>query len=173
MESDYFYQDSERLIYRPLTVNDVPAWIPFFTNLENPEFLGLPTDLDPQEGAENWVNRQLVRYKETGLGGLAIVRKSDGKLVGISGIILREIEGEIHYEIAYSVLPDERNNGYAREAARHFHQSGLDSKLSDHLISIIHIDNVPSQKVAESNNMIKGDQTVYKDEPVYVFRTKC
>ncbi len=173
MKSAYFHQESERLIYRPLTKEDVPLWIPFFTKMENPEFLGIPSETNPQEGAEEWVNRQLERYKETGLGGLAIVRKSDGKMVGISGIILREIEGKTLYEIAYSILPDERQKGYAREAARHFHHYGIETKLSDQLISIIHVHNVPSQKVAESNNMIKGDQTLYKNEPVYVYRTKC
>jgi RimJ/RimL family protein N-acetyltransferase len=62
--------------------------------------------------------------------------------------------------------------GYASEAAQLFKNYGFQNKLSESIISIIHIDNIPSQQVAIRNGMTKEKQSKWNDLDVFIFRTK-
>jgi RimJ/RimL family protein N-acetyltransferase len=73
-------------------------------------------------------------------------------------------------EIGYSILPKFWNQGYATEAARKCKEHAFQNDFSDSLISIIHIKNIQSEKVARKNGMELDKKTIFKEMPVNIFR---
>lgn len=157
---------SVRLDFQLLTPDDCEDWAPFFVDNPGLIYVGLPNPGDPMEESKVWIERQLKRYDESGWGHLKITDKSSGELVGNAGLILRPTDGLELLEIAYSILPAHQGKGYASEAAIRMKEYIRENQLSDRAISIIHQDNLGSQKVAKKNGMTPGREWEYIGMPV-------
>lgn len=166
---NYFQHESERLKFRKLTEEDVPSWIEFFENNNTLRFLGLDETKDHDVLAKEWVLKQIARYAENGLGHLAVMEKSSGQLIGFSGIIARELDGKPFFEIGYSFKPKVWGKGYATEAAKHIRKIGIETKIADQFVSIIHVENNASMQVAIKNGMTRLFDTTFMEMPVAVF----
>lgn len=153
MES-YFNHYSERIEYQALNRNHIPLWEPFFENNDRLHYFGLDLTKTKNQHATEWIERQLNRYNESGLGMLAMIEKSSNTLVGICGIIPRNFEDKTIYEIGYSLLQPYWGKGYASEGAQHMKRVGKELGISNTFVSTIHPDNIDSIKVAERNGMI-------------------
>lgn len=165
--------ESERLNYKKLTADDIKAWEAFFINNPLLHFVGVNNPKTPEEESKIWIERQIQRYEETGVGMLGAFLKSTDQLIGNVGLLWREdILGESCYEIGYSVIPDFWKKGYAVEMATTFRQYFEAHEIGDNIISIIHIDNIGSQKVAERNGMSRGPQFEYLGFPCYRYRVE-
>lgn len=162
---------SERLAYRPVGETDYEAWLPFFQDPASTAFwTGIPTD--PQVACREQFNRIFERYRQ-GLGGMnALLDRETGKLLGLAGLLVQQVDGLEELEIGYSLLPCARGNGYASEAARHCRDQAFGHGWAESLISIIHIRNEPSMRVARSIGMRPDKVTVYKENPVRIFRIR-
>ena len=158
---------SKRLIYRKVELSDFDDWLPFYHNSESTRFWeGLPKD--PSTACQQQFDRILERYEE-GSGGMnALISKTTGKLIGMCGLLVQVVNDQKELEIGYSILPEYWRQGYAFEAAEKCKIYAQQKKLSNSLISIIHVDNVPSQKVALKNGMYLSSTTIYKDNPVHI-----
>ncbi|SFT55679.1 Protein N-acetyltransferase, RimJ/RimL family [Lishizhenia tianjinensis] len=166
---DYFNLSTARLNLRPMEKEDVNSWAEFFENNNSLHFLGIEACKTHKEMAEEWIEKQFPRYENENLGLLASIDKATGDIVGVCGIIPREINGKKEYELAYSVKPKYWQKGYASEmtaCVKAYAQEKLDI---DRIISIIHVDNHPSKKVAQKNGMESTEQTTYLNMPVEVF----
>lgn len=170
--SYYENQQSERLLFRKLTEDDIPTWSSFFIDNDRTRFVGSHrfTHLDHVGKATNWIRNQMERYHDHDFGQLAVIEKETGKMIGVSGIIPREIDEKKEYEITYSLLPSAWNKGFASEAAIHFKEYAFANINCDSVISIIHVENEPSGNVARKNGMRKVLETEYMEMPVYVYR---
>nr|WP_299384672.1 GNAT family N-acetyltransferase [Allomuricauda sp.] len=162
-------QSSARLLYRKVTPEDFEVWLPFFEDPRSTQYWeGLPKD--PNIACQQQFDRIFERY-EHNLGGMnALIHKSTGEFIGISGLLVQEVDNIKELEIGYSVLPKYWLQGYAYEAASKCKEIAFQNQWSASLISIIHIDNVPSQKVATKNGMYLEKTTTYRDNPVHIFR---
>lgn len=162
-------QETERLAFRQLKESDFEEWLPFYQNPKSTQFWeGLPND--PVVACREQFNRIFERY-ENDLGGMnALILKESGALVGICGLLVQTVDNIKELEIGYSVLPQFWLQGYAFEAAQKCKGFAFDNNFSASLISIIHVDNMPSQKVAEKNSMFLDKTTIYKNNPVHIFR---
>lgn len=162
-------QVSDRLLFRKIVPDDFDTWLPFYNNPKSTRYWdGLPTD--PYIACQQQFERILERYEKK-IGGMnALVLKDGHKLVGMCGLLIQEVDGSKELEIGYSVLPEHWRKGYAFEAAQKCKQYAFDNNLSKTLISIIHVDNLPSQKVALKNGMVLDKTTSYKGNPVNIFR---
>lgn len=149
----YFNQESKRLIFRKLTRSDIPGWVEFFENNDRLHFLGMDLTKSKEFLAEDWILRQLDRYEQQGLGFLAVIDKQSGNLIGLGGILPRELNGNDEYEIAYSLKPKYWGNGYATEIAIQMKNFGFKNMNTMRFISIIDIDNKDSANVAVKNGM--------------------
>ncbi len=163
-------EESRRLLFRKLAPSDFGSWLPFHQDKRTSEFWsGLPED--PKAACEEDIKRTLYRY-ENDLGGrMAIVRKDTNELVGLAGLLIQEVDDQREVEIAYSLLPRFWKQGFATEAAQKSKAYAFTHELADSLISIIHIHNTPSQKVALNNGMVLEKTTTYKNNPVHIYRT--
>ncbi|UBZ14915.1 GNAT family N-acetyltransferase [Flagellimonas marinaquae] len=164
-------QTSERLIFRKLKESDFEEWLPFYNNSKSTQYWeGLPAD--PIEACTSQFDRVFERY-ENNLGGMnALISKETDELVGICGLLVQMVDNIEELEIGYSILPKFWLQGYAFEAAQKCKQFAFENSFSDSLISIIHVDNLPSQKVAQKNGMFLDKTTTYKNNPVHIFRVK-
>lgn len=160
---------TERLQFRKVIPSDFDLWLPFYEDPQSTQFWqGIPKDNKTACTQQfEWI---FERYRRKLGGQNAMLRKEDNTLVGLCGLLLQEIDGKKEWEIGYSLLPEHRGYGYATEAATYCKDIAFKEHLADSLISIIQIDNEPSQKVAIKNGMTRGPQTTYKDNPVYIYR---
>jgi RimJ/RimL family protein N-acetyltransferase len=162
-------QTTERLFFRSIQPSDFDDWLPFYHEPKSTQYWdGLPSD--PVEACQLQFDRIFERY-ENDLGGMnALVLQETGQLVGICGLLVQTVDQMEELEIGYSVLPQFWQQGFAIEAAQKCKEFAFEHHFADSLISIIHVDNVPSQKVALKNGMHLQKTTSYKDNPVHIFR---
>lgn len=167
---DYFNQESERLIFRKLTKEDIPSWVEFFVDNDRLRFLGIRDWSKSKEVlAENWVLAQLDRYEKQGLGHLAVEVKESGEFIGMGGILPRELNGKKEYEVSYSLKPRFWKKGYGTEMAKQMKAFGLKNIDTDRLISIIEIENEDSIHVAKKNGMSALFNTEFLGMKVVVY----
>ncbi|MEM9078459.1 MAG: GNAT family N-acetyltransferase [Bacteroidota bacterium] len=162
-------QSTERLLFRKVVPTDFEAWLPFHEEpLSSQYWEGLPPD--PKGACKQQFDRIFERY-EHDLGGMnALVLKENSKMIGLCGLLVQSVDEKEELEIGYSILPEYWRQGLAFEAARQCKIHAFSNDLTQSLISIIHVDNVPSQKVAIKNGMKLDKTTSYRDNPVHIFR---
>lgn len=162
-------QETERLSFRKFTPSDFEAWLPFHQDPRSSQYWeGVPQD--PIQSCKEQFTKLFERY-DNNLGGMnALTHKVNGKLIGMCGLLVQTVDETRELEIGYSILPEYWKKGYATEAAIKCRTYAFEKKIADSLISIIHFDNIPSQKVALNNGMYLDKTTNYKDNPVHIFR---
>lgn len=164
-----YSHESARLTMRPLMLNDAEQWEDFMTSNEATELF--PPNLKPPHfTAKEWIERQMKRYENEELGLLALIEKQSGDFVGMSGLLKQELDGEPEIEVGYHLLPKFWKNGYAREAASYLMKFGFRVLKPKSIISLIHIDNIASQRVARANNLITNNKIIENHGPSYVYR---
>lgn len=162
--------ESERISFRLLTKVDTKAWEAFFTDNPYLHYVGVLDPKTPEEESKIWIERQMKRYGETGVGILAACLKETGELIGNAGIIWREdVLGEERFEIGYSVIPKYWKQGYASEMAIRLREYFEEHKIDSSVISIINIDNIGSQKVAMNNGMSRKCEFEFLNTPCYIY----
>jgi len=170
---NYFNQETKRLLLRKLTHDDIPTWTEFFINNDRLKFLGIDVTKEPKTLATEWIQSQLKRYENQGLGFLALIENDTNEFIGLAGIVPREINEKTEYEIAYSIKKEFWGNGYATEVATHLKKFGLENKIATRFVSIIDKENKDSINVAQKNNMtVLFDIENYLGMNVSVFGTK-
>lgn len=162
--------ETERTILRPLETADIAALAPFFEDREALRFFPPAGDLSPTQQAETWIDRQLTRYRENRYGLLAITDKTSGALLGMCGLLTQNVNGRQELEIGYHLLPIQRGKGLASEAAQYFKRFAFRHNLAPSVISIIHTENIASQRVAERNGMQRTISADFHSIPVYIYR---
>ncbi|WP_276167736.1 GNAT family N-acetyltransferase [Zobellia alginiliquefaciens] len=164
-------ENTERLVFRKVLPSDFDTWLPFHEDKRSSEFWkGLPSD--PKIACRQQFDHIFERY-ENGLGGMnALILKSTGDLIGLCGLLKQNVDNIEELEIGYSILPKYWKQGYASEAAKKCRMHARNNRLAPSLISIIHIDNIPSQRVAMNNGMHLEKITTYHNNPVYIFRVQ-
>lgn len=162
-------EESKRLSFRKVSFSDFNDWLPFHEEPKSSQhWSGLPKN--PRIACEEQFDAIFHRY-ENKLGGMnALILKEKNIFVGLCGLLIQQVDGLTEMEIGYSLLPTYWRLGFATEAAQKCKEVAFKHKWSSSLISIIHVDNIPSQKVAMNNGMHLEKSTVYKDNPVHIFR---
>ena len=164
-------QETNRLLFRKISVSDFDAWLKFFETSESSKYWIYKKE-DPKTECSKWYERQFERYKNDEGGMNAMIEKKSGQLIGHCGLLKQTVDKIHEVEIAYSLLPQFWNKGYATEAAKHCRDYAFKNNLSPSLISIISITNIPSQKVAMKVGMALDKTTIYKENDVNIFRIR-
>lgn len=168
---EYFTQTSERLVYRALMEHDVEGWVAFFENNDRLRFFGMDLSKSNMTLSKEWIDKQLERYANEGLGLLAVEEKLSGEFIGMGGILYRNFDGIDRFEIAYSLKPAYWKKGFGTEIAKQMHLFGKTHGISDKFISIIAKENTDSIHVAEKNGMHILKETVFLGMDVFVYGT--
>ncbi|HEV2732414.1 MAG TPA: GNAT family N-acetyltransferase, partial [Terriglobales bacterium] len=137
--------------------------------LSDPETMRFyPAPLD-YSGVLDWITRNQARYQKDGHGLWAMVSKTTGELVGDSGLIRQEVDGNVEIEIGYHLRRDLWGQGLASEAARGCRDYGFAQLKASRLISLIRPENLPSRRVAERIGMVLWKQVMWRGLPHNVF----
>ncbi|SDK82685.1 Protein N-acetyltransferase, RimJ/RimL family [Salinimicrobium catena] len=146
-------EETERLKFRLLEEGDFRDWAPLFRIENVAEFLALDSSLSENELCALWFEKIFHRY-ENDLGGMnVLIDKQTGRLVGQCGLLVQSVEEVQRLEIGYSILPEFWGIGYASEAAQKCKDYAFSNDLANSLISMVHVDNIRSEKVARKNGM--------------------
>ena len=147
--------ETERLYLRELHQNDFGALCRIMQDAETMfAYEGAFSD----EEAQNWLNRQLSRYRENGFGLWAVVLKETDEMIGQCGLTIQPWKNEEVLEIGYLFQRKFWHNGYATEAAAACKKYAFEVLKADEVCSIIRDTNLPSQRVAKRNGMTKTDE---------------
>lgn len=146
--------ETERLLLREMNQNDFGALCKILQDEETMyAYEGAFSDREVQE----WLDKQLSRYRENGFGLWAVVLKETGEVIGQCGLTMQTWKNEKVLEIGYLFQRKFWHNGYASEAAIACKKYAFEVLKADEVCSIIRDTNIPSQRVAERNGMIKTD----------------
>ena len=164
-------EETERLKFRLLEREDFKDWAPLFTVQNVAEFLALDSSLSANALCELWFEKIFYRY-DNDLGGMnVLIEKRTGKLVGQCGLLVQSVEEVQRLEIGYSILPEFWGKGYASEAAKKCKEYAFLNDFADSLISMVHVNNIRSEKVARKNGMsLEKTLDNYKGTPANIFR---
>lgn len=150
--------ETERLILRTLTIEDVDDMARTFCDAENMRFF---PKVFERGDVVAWIERMLRRYESDGIGMWAVVRKDTGEVIGDCGLAMQNIDGVAETEIGYHFARAHQHRGYATEAARGCRDYGLHVLGRTRLISLIRPENIPSRRVAERNGMSVEKETLF------------
>ncbi|WP_312390537.1 GNAT family N-acetyltransferase [Chryseobacterium sp.] len=107
------HQETERLLFRKLENSDFDHWLELFKDEHTTKMLGMESFKTPKERCEKWFEWTFHRY-ENNLGGQnVLISKETQQLIGQCGLLVREVENKFELEIAYSILPEFRGQGFA------------------------------------------------------------
>lgn len=162
--------ESVRLKFRLLQPDDFDTWLPLFDHPNARRFLGLEDLKTERAMCQKWFDITFGRYKEDKGGMNVLISKETDELIGQCGLLIQEVDEMNEMEIGYSILPEFWNMGYASEAAVKAKKTAFEREYYESLISIVHVDNIRSEKVARKNGMSLDKTTTYKGMPVNIFR---
>jgi len=141
---------TERLSLREMRQSDFPALRMILQDAEVMYAYGRAFD-DAETQA--WLDKQLQRYRETGVGLWAAILKETGGMIGLCGPIVQDCDGEQVLEIGYFLQKAYWHKGYAIEAAVACKRYAFETLGASEVCSIIREDNTASQNVAKRNGM--------------------
>lgn len=155
--------ETERLLLRPLSLDDLDHFAAFYADPEVTRYLGAGRTLNRDE-SEQSLRRMLRSYEVDGFGQLAVERREDGELIGRSGFLVWDAEtltptteaeatGPTELEIGYALGREFWGQGYATEAATAVRNHALRSMRRSRLIAFIRPGNLASARVAEKLGM--------------------
>lgn len=159
--------ETSRLILREFVPQDAEALALVISDPETMRYYPSPYD---RAGVEEWIARNIRRYRASGHGLWALDLRSTGEMVGDCGITLQEVDGEHLPEIGYHLRRDMWGQGFATEAAGACRDYGFAKLEADCLISLIRPGNAASCRVAERNSMKVWRETVRVGLRHYVYR---
>jgi RimJ/RimL family protein N-acetyltransferase len=102
---------------------------------------------------KEWLEKQFKRYKEYGFGLWALIDKKTQEFIGQCGLSIQNVNNKEYLEIGYLLKTKYWHNGFAAEAANACKNYAFDKLNAEAVYSIIRVDNMPSQKVAERIGM--------------------
>ena len=163
--------ESDRLILRRIEPDDVEFFTQVHADPEVARYLSHGKPRSPQESLA-WLQSVLRTYELFALGQLAVLRKSDGMLIGRCGLSDLAVEARVsatavprgwyqrddapagaeilfERELGYTFHRNSWGQGYASEAARCVFDYARDALRLPRVISLIHPENIRSLRVAQ------------------------
>lgn len=101
------------------------------------------------EETQEWLDRQISRYRRYGFGLWALVLKENGEMIGQCGVTMQPWKDKEVIEVGYLLRRDCWHKGFATEAARACKEYSFDILNADEVCSIIRDTNTASQRVAK------------------------
>ena len=98
--------ETERLVLRELTNDDLAAWYAILSDAETMKHYPAPFD---EEKVRQWLEWNLENYQNYGFGLWAVILKEENRLIGDCGMAMQCVHGKMLPEIGYHI-----HRGYQR-----------------------------------------------------------
>ncbi len=172
--------ESERLLLRRMVEADLEYFTRIHADADVARYIGSGQPRTPDE-TRVWLADILASYENASLGPLAVVRKSDGQLVGRCGLsdaavertpaagalrrgwffsahVPPDIACDLEPELGYTFGKENWGQGYASEAAGCVYAYAMAARDFAKIMSVIHAENVRSRHVAQKFAVSYVDQ---------------
>jgi RimJ/RimL family protein N-acetyltransferase len=157
--------ETERLILRMIRLEDFEAYAALGADPEVMKFLGGKT----WDRLESWryMCAMIGHWHLRGYGIWAVEEKATGQFVGRIG--LHYPETWPGFELGWTLARQAQGKGFATEAARRSLEYAFEDLDRDHVISLIHPENIASIRVAERIGETVEGQTELLGNQVLVY----
>ncbi len=162
--------ETEQLLLREMTLDDLNFVAVMMADADVTHFYGHRYS---RTECEEWIGRQLDRYRRDGHGLWLAAERATGTPVGQIGLATQVIEGTAHAEVGWLLHRPYWGRGYATQAATAVRDAAFRKWRYDHVVSLIQADNGRSRRVAERLGFVPGrivqfgdvDHIVYEGWP--------
>src|SRR5688572_5978510 len=154
--------ETERLLFRKFTLEDLPQLIEQRANPEVNKYLGGPARQNAEALAKR-IRFYISCYDSHGFGSCAMLWKETGEMIGTAGIQPLEDTGEI--EVGYSIIKEFWGKGIGTEAARGWLDYGFRQAGLGKIVAVALEENVPSIRIMEKLGMRYEKTDVFYGEP--------
>jgi ribosomal-protein-alanine N-acetyltransferase len=155
-----------RLLLRSFSEGDLDAMSALMANTD---FMRFSLGVFSREQTTAFLAKVRTRDREGLPSQFAVVLRAQERLIGYCGFFSQIVDEIEEIEIGYRLHPDHWGQGIATEAARAVRDHGFGYLKLPRLISLIHPDNLASQRVAEKNGMKPDRKTVFRGFPAIVY----
>ena len=166
--------ETARLYLRQLTQEDYPA---LMSLLGDEEVMYAYEHGFSAEEVQEWLDKQLKRYREDGIGLWAVISKETGEFLGQCGLTWQETDQGLELEVGYLFKKDYWHQGYATEAAKACKEYAFYVLGENRVTAIIRENNLPSQQVAKRLGMTPERQFIKHyygmDMPHIIYSITC
>ena len=166
MSAPALHLETERLVLRPLDAHDLDAMTTLLGDAQALALWGDPLDRD---GARDWIERNVARYRADGFGRCAMILRSSGELVGDCGLIRTTVEDVPEVELGWIVRRSHWGQGLATEAARAWRDAAFTAFGLGRIVSMVSEGNPASRRVAEKLGMTVERTAVWGDAPMLMY----
>ena len=153
----YMILETKRLFLRKMGQNDFQDLAEI---LQNPNVMYAYEHDFSDHDVQEWLDRQLKRYKTYGFGLWAMILKETNEMIGQAGLTMQPYKNTEVLEIGYLLKEKYWHHGYATEAACGCKEYAFNHLHKDKVYSIIKSDNLASIHVAKRIDMIKEDEFI-------------
>ena len=151
--------ETERLILRPLTVDDAEqAFLNWTSDPAVTRFMRWPIHLEISQTKE-WLSSDMALLESDQVYDWGYVLKQTGELIGSGGLVFEKTKGM--YELGYAIMKKYWNLGLATEAGNAIIHFGINA-LKQHRFYCCHAKQNPaSGKVMEKIGFVYQNDSVY------------
>lgn len=146
--------ETERLYLREMDQRDYEALCKI---LQDDETMYAYEGAFSNEEVQEWLDRQISRYRKWGFGLWAVVLKETDEMIGQSGLTMQPWKDREVLEIGYLFNRMHWHMGYAAEAAKACKEYAFEILKAEEVCSIIRDTNTASQRVAQRIGMCVKD----------------
>lgn len=142
--------ETERLGFRPFTIDDLPQLIKQRSDPDVNRYLG-GTRLQNPEFLSKRILFYIECFEKFGFGSCVMIWKETGEFIGSAGLQPLEDTGEI--EVGYSLMKEYWGRGIGTEAARAWMEFGFGEKGLERIVAVAVTENKASQRIMEKLGM--------------------
>lgn len=142
--------ETERLIFRKFTLDDLPMLIEQRSDPEVNKYLG-GTAMQNPEALSKRIRFYISCYEKFGFGSCAMIWKPTGEMIGSAGIQPLEDSGEI--EVGYSMIKRFWGKGIGTEAAHGWLTYGFNTAGLERIVAVAIEGNLASIHIMEKLGM--------------------
>ncbi len=140
--------ETARLTLRAMDESDAPQLVEIYKDAILTRFMGAGPSVVAQEVLHIERHRE-QHYDRKGYGILAFVHRETGELIGRGGFMHIAVDGEELIELTYLLGAEYRKQGFVTEAVQELLRWAREELKLDHVVALIHPDNVDSVRVVE------------------------
>lgn len=126
--------ETERLYFREMNQNDYGDLAEI---LQNPKVIYAYEHDFSDNDVQEWLDRQVERYKKYGFGLWAVILKNTDEMIGQAGLTIQPYKDKEVLEIGYLLKESFWHNGYASEAASGCKRYAFEQLNRDKVYSMI------------------------------------
>ncbi len=159
--------ETDRLLMRPFCSNDIDVFSAICADPDVMKYIG--GGAHDRKQTQIKVAKWIKAYENQGFGLIVLIHKKSNELIGFCGLIKQVVDDKECIELGYRLAKKYWGQGLATEAAQEVKDHAFNVLNIQKLISIIHLENIASKKVASKVGMLLIKKTIIQGIDVEIY----